>query len=661
MSKITSNTTPKPHGGNAAVKINARNAVYAIAQGNMTTGRINMGDYTADSPSKNYNYTDPKNEAFNQPFTGLPDAMEVYIYANLSGKGKATALLQGNGKYYDPGDNNDGNVALIASATKSDIGKSTSWKPCSINFVYNDKVQKDTRPAYALITFSTNVTPGGGSSSDYMCIDDLKFIYNSELSSAIYDGEELEFDDDGGCVVDAEYDPDLLTLEKNARGGTIERSYDEETAILTITVKGDNISEDQNNFHTYTIQFNLPNYSSELEKAMYDGKRFRFYDGEATLRLTEPFNGEKLEVIPVSNSATTAYTYENGLLTITVKGGNFSSDPTNVHIYTANVIVKPAATVVGEPVSYEDDIVVTVNGSSTEPQLATIVKNNMSDGTTQFIIKNFKLGTMAVGNITLSDVTINADGSFSTTQEIQIEAGDDESVSSWMGPMITAGCDGSVPIVMSGKITDYALYVTIDIDLMDALEQIIYVQFGYDFKNYTLSSEYGTICIPTAAALPTGVKAYSCATVTNNVLDLTEVSSLAANTPYILQKTGSEASYTILTTEKSDAEVYTAGCLNGVLAEKKYAPVGSYVLQNLDGNIAFYQVSSTDPITVPANRCYLTTTANVKALAFPDGTLTSISEIQAADEKAVIYDLSGRRVSKATKGIYIINGKKVIK
>ena len=73
-------------------------------------------------------------------------------------------------------------------------------------------------------------------------------------------------------------------------------------------------------------------------------------------------------------------------------------------------------------------------------------------------------------------------------------------------------------------------------------------------------------------------------------------------------------------------------------------------------------MSADDPITVPANRCYLTAPAgSVKALAFPDGTLTSISEIQAADEKAVIYDLSGRRVSKATKGIYIINGKKVIK
>ena len=32
-----------------------------------------------------------------------------------------------------------------------------------------------------------------------------------------------------------------------------------------------------------------------------------------------------------------------------------------------------------------------------------------------------------------------------------------------------------------------------------------------------------------------------------------------------------------------------------------------------------------------------------------------------ADAELVIYDLSGRRVEKMEKGIYIVNGKKVIK
>ena len=49
----------------------------------------------------------------------------------------------------------------------------------------------------------------------------------------------------------------------------------------------------------------------------------------------------------------------------------------------------------------------------------------------------------------------------------------------------------------------------------------------------------------------------------------------------------------------------------------------------------------------------------VKAITFSiaDGIASPLSET----EEGVIYDLSGRRVEKATKGIYIINGKKVLK
>jgi len=50
----------------------------------------------------------------------------------------------------------------------------------------------------------------------------------------------------------------------------------------------------------------------------------------------------------------------------------------------------------------------------------------------------------------------------------------------------------------------------------------------------------------------------------------------------------------------------------------------------------------------------------VKAVTFgtADGIASPLSE---TEEGAAIYDLSGRRVEKATKGLYIINGKKTLK
>ena len=40
---------------------------------------------------------------------------------------------------------------------------------------------------------------------------------------------------------------------------------------------------------------------------------------------------------------------------------------------------------------------------------------------------------------------------------------------------------------------------------------------------------------------------------------------------------------------------------------------------------------------------------------------TGIESLNGDEQETVIYDLGGRRVQKAQKGIYIINGKKVLK
>lgn len=66
--------------------------------------------------------------------------------------------------------------------------------------------------------------------------------------------------------------------------------------------------------------------------------------------------------------------------------------------------------------------------------------------------------------------------------------------------------------------------------------------------------------------------------------------------------------------------------------------------------------------TVKGCRAYLPVPDNIAgalSMIFEGGTTTAIEEAQAAEEGMVIYDLSGRRVQKASKGLYIVNGKKV--
>ena len=51
----------------------------------------------------------------------------------------------------------------------------------------------------------------------------------------------------------------------------------------------------------------------------------------------------------------------------------------------------------------------------------------------------------------------------------------------------------------------------------------------------------------------------------------------------------------------------------------------------------------------------------LKAYFTPNTDESGIEQIEAANEKVeVIYDLMGRRVKRAEKGLYIVNGKKVV-
>ena len=72
---------------------------------------------------------------------------------------------------------------------------------------------------------------------------------------------------------------------------------------------------------------------------------------------------------------------------------------------------------------------------------------------------------------------------------------------------------------------------------------------------------------------------------------------------------------------------------------------------------------STGATTIKGTRAYIDAKNAASVKFFIDGLATSISEINgsAAADQGAIYNLGGQRVNKAQKGIFIINGKKVVK
>ena len=239
------------HSGSFSAHIYARSVFGVVAQGNLTTGCINMGSASATDANGNYNYTNEDDAEFHQKFTGLPDAMRVWVKGSCAYPAGASCNLHTAGYFQDPAGNTI-TAQRIAKANTSNIACSDAWQEVIIPFVYD--ITDGTRPAYALITLTTSGTPGQGKASDYMLVDDVEFLYYSELQSITFNGKDIAFTGTS-ATIDGTYDEALLQLKSNGQGASIATSYKASSKTLTVTIKGDDIASNPTNKHTYTIVF----------------------------------------------------------------------------------------------------------------------------------------------------------------------------------------------------------------------------------------------------------------------------------------------------------------------------------------------------------------------------------------------------------------------
>ncbi len=590
---LASSTDVRPGtSGSKSAVITSGSVLGIINNGSMTTGQLKAASMTTANTAnhaemdKNSTSTDKNGDKFYMPLTGHPDALKVWIKFSQASTNSSypyasfNAVITDGSYYQDPEDKTYTNkVAQAKNATISVC----NWTEFTVAFDYDSYASNNATPAAILCTFGTNAIPGKGSNGDKVYIDDLELLYYSELKSATYDGNKVTFTN-GAATVNAEYDESLLSLTSNGKAASIETSYDATSYVLTITVKGENISEDTDNYHTYTIQFDAPS--------------------------------------------------------------------------------TPAVTIVGDPVNYSDYIVVTVNEESTQPQSASIVKNNMSDGTTQFIIKNFALDGIPVGNITLSNVTVNSDGTFTTSQTIQIEAGDDPAYTadSWIGPFL-----GDIPIEMTGVVvSDTKFKTTIAIDMSASLGQIIDVRYGFTYERSVATGNFATMCfagrVDAKGAEATtgyiiGATVYSIEGRNGDYINLTEeTGALVAGQPYIFVATADQQYFTTNATET------TASSYNGLVGSLEGCSVS-------EGYYVMYQnevCKAGSGVTIGTNRAYIdldnvpTSNAVKDVRLSVEGMTDGISAIESESNNTVIYNLAGQRVNRANKGVYIINGKKMV-
>ncbi len=156
-----------------------------IANGNMTTGQVNMGGMLPSSTS-NYNSTITTNAAFYETLGASPDSLIVWVRfhpVTSTNQGRVHAILHGNYNVHDPIDAANSLPHVKAEATLNFASTGTTWVRKSIPFVYNTSTNT---PDYILISFSTNPTAGGGSAGttcDSLYVDDLSLFYNPVLTT----------------------------------------------------------------------------------------------------------------------------------------------------------------------------------------------------------------------------------------------------------------------------------------------------------------------------------------------------------------------------------------------------------------------------------------------------------------------------------------------
>ena len=176
-------------------------------------------------------------------------------------------------------------------------------------------------------------------------------------------------------------------------------------------------------------------------------------------------------------------------------------------------------------------------------------------------------------------------------------------------------------------------------------------------------NKYSTAVFPFGVAnIPDGLEVYSCNSMDGGYLMLERQNSIVAYKPYILfAYNGFDAVFNGVIDTEMYEDCVTDGFIRGALVPQEIGGGnGCYVMQNKGEGAMFYKVGDV-AFSIPAGKCWVEIPGLVQAsssLRF--GFVTAIDEVECEDGGNVIYDLNGLPVDKPQRGVYIVDGKKIL-
>ena len=187
------------HSGESCARIYSSSILGIVANGTMTTGRLNADAMSATDPANNaYLDTsmpdlDGAGKPFYIPLYSRPDSIAVWVrfrqgsvnpdhpYANIS------AVITDGTYYQDPEDKVYTNV--VAKAKNDKIATTDGeWVRVTAPFVYTENA---VEPKAILVTISTNADAGKGGDGDEVLVDDIALIYNAKVTGMKIKGQDV--------------------------------------------------------------------------------------------------------------------------------------------------------------------------------------------------------------------------------------------------------------------------------------------------------------------------------------------------------------------------------------------------------------------------------------------------------------------------------------
>lgn len=176
-------------------------------------------------------------------------------------------------------------------------------------------------------------------------------------------------------------------------------------------------------------------------------------------------------------------------------------------------------------------------------------------------------------------------------------------------------------------------------------------------------ASYASVYLPFSVSKVEDAKAYyGVLNDDNTMLNMTETTGIAEGKGVVLIGQAGTAKAILTLGNVTDFESSLTGTYNALTLTSDTRD--NYLVFGVSGgNVGFYKPSA-KVTTINNNKAFLYNSFGTSAVTLRFGSITAINGVTTEgnkDVKPIYYDLSGRRVVNPTKGVYIMNGHKVMK